>query len=267
MTFKIFIDESGDAGISNIREQGGYGSSPYFVLGATVVHKNTIPSALKRLEAFDAAIGKKWRHCTDLKHAQLVLLTRTLKPTKMRLFSVVSNKSTLQEYSTLIKRDPQKFYNKCAVYLLEKVARYIHLIGKADNEPEIVFEERNHDYDRLIRYLRKVRANPQYPESKFLKMINPFALSAVPKNKDKMLKFADLTAFATYQCFNKSSANYEIPEPRYLTEIQSKFGCDKNGKVLDYGIKCIHKLSDLEADRDVASKLREFRAETPAINS
>ncbi|WP_100369075.1 DUF3800 domain-containing protein [Yoonia maricola] len=68
----IFIDESGEAGISKVRTDTSHGSSPYFVLAAAVMPQAVRIQAEKTLSAVESAIPKKWSHATDLTHSQTV---------------------------------------------------------------------------------------------------------------------------------------------------------------------------------------------------
>ncbi len=119
MVCKVFIDESGEAGIAKVRSDSSSGSSPYFVLAAAVMPRAVTIRAKHVLGETCEKIPKKWKHATDLNHSQTVYWARAAATVNLRFFAVVSNKSTLNEYSKMIADDPDKFYNKCAVYLLE----------------------------------------------------------------------------------------------------------------------------------------------------
>lgn len=177
-----------------------------------------------------------------------------------RLFAVISKKSTLGEYADEIDWNSHKFYNKCVCYLLEKVGKYVSALGAVDDDIEVIFEGRNHDYDALIRYVGKIRDNPIHPEAKYLQVFNPFAFVQREKLEERLLKYADLASHAVYQCVNKTDANFKIPEPRYLSELISRFGADEEGKIIGNGIKCIHTLRDLELDSDILKMWSSMRA-------
>jgi len=158
------------------------------------------------------------------------------------------------------KRQPDKFYNKCAKYLLERVGAYLSQVDRDLSEPQIVFEERNHNYDTMIRYLSKVKENPLYSESKSLKTINPFAIVKKSKDEEDLLRLADLVSHALYCCVNKTPDNFGITETKYLRELSKRFAADRKGVILGTGIKPIHKLADLELDKAVEKQLVGLRA-------
>lgn len=259
----VYIDESGEAGISKIRSETSSGASPYFVLAAAVMPSAVQIAARKTLDEVESRIPRKWRHATELTHAQTTYWARYAATNNLRFFAVISNKSTLGTYSERIARDPDKFYNKCAVYLLEKVGEYIAQVGYVQEPPDVVFESRNHDYDAMRRYILKIKENPLHTEARHLSIYNPFAIVSRSKEEEPLLKYADIASYSVYQCANKSEANFFIPEPRYLLELSKRFGVDESGKVLHTGIKCIHKLSDLRLDPEIETTLTQLRGTLP----
>lgn len=260
MGCKVFIDESGDTGIKVVRNDGSPGASPYFVVAASVMPARTCEMALGLLDEIEAQIPKSWRHATDLNHSQTTFFARKAATLNQRCFAVVSKKSTLGSYANEIEWKPHKFYIKCMAYLLAKVGKYISAFGQSFREPQVIFEGRNHDYDALIRYVNAIKANPMHPEAKHLGVFNPFGFVQKQKDEEKLLKFADLTAHAVYQCVNKTDKNFQIPETRYLSELAVRFGADTSGRVINHGIKCVHSLEGLELDPDVKELWSSMRA-------
>ena len=263
MRCSVFIDESGDLGIRTVRDDGKPGASPYFVMAAAVMPHATAIHARKILKEIDAEITKKWGHATDLNHSQTVYFARKTASINARFFAVISRKATLGDYANDIGWDPHKFYNKCAHYLLECVGKYLSMTGHDQEEPDVVFEDRNHNFDTLIRYIGKIKENPLHENAKYVKVFNPFAFVTREKREEDLLKFADLAAYSVYQCVNKIDANFRIPEPRYLLEISRRFGCDSNGLILGTGIKCIHNLEQLDLDDDIRAMFVKLRAVPP----
>jgi len=263
MTCSVFIDESGDLGIRTVRADGKPGASPYFVMAAAVMPHATTFHARSVLKQVEDAIPRSWGHATDLNHFQTVFFARKAATINARYFAVISRKATLGNYADEIDWDPHKFYNKCAHYLLECVGKYLAISGFDSAEPAVVFEDRNHNFDTLIRYILKIKENPHHQNAIYLQKFNPFGFVTRQKNEEALLKFADLAAYATYQCVNKIASNFLIPEPRYLMEISKRFGCDSKGSVLGTGIKCIHSLDALDADEDIKRLLSSLRATPP----
>ena len=262
MSSIIFIDESGDAGISTIRAPGKAGSSDYFTMGAVLLQPAGIISANKLLDRLqeDFKKTKRWRHATDLSHGQRVHFCKEATKLHARFFGVISYKPTLGGYAGAIDWEPDKFYNKCAKYLLEKIGAYLSHVDPCLSEPRIVFENRNHDYGAMIRYLEKVKEKPLYTQSKALDRINPFGITSKEKGKEEVLRIADLVSYSLYSCVNKTPENFGNTESRYLRELAPRFAADEKGRVLHTGIKCIHKVEDLNLDTAISKELAALRA-------
>jgi hypothetical protein len=257
----VFIDESGDTGIRKVRADGRPGASEYFVLAAAVMPNATQIVARKLLEELEQTIGKTWRHATDLNHSQTVFLCRSVsKKLNLRFFAVVSRKATLGEYANEISWNPHMFYNKCAHYLLECVGGYLKAKGMFSDDPDVIFEGRNHDFDALRRYVGKIKKTPHHTRAQNLQCFNPFGFVERAKHEELLLKYADLAAHAVYQCVNKTPANFGIPEPRYLSELESRFGADEYGKILGNGLKCIHTLDQVIDEKEIKDLWQKMRA-------
>lgn len=256
----VYIDESGDTGIRTVRSDGSPGASPYFVMAAAVMPNATKIIARQKLSVIQSRIGKDWKHATDMNHSQTVYFCRSATELNLRFFAVVSKKSTLGDYADEISWEPHKFYNKCAHYLLERVGSYLAAKGELLKDPDVVFEGRNHDFDALRRYIGVIKENPHHTNAKYLDGFNPFGFVERAKNEESLLKFADLAAHSVYQCLNKIPSNFNIPEPRYMNELQTRFGADENGKVLGVGLKCIHTIDHIDLDGDIKSMWEKLRA-------
>lgn len=266
MKFNVYIDESGEAGIAKVRTENTNGASPYFVMGAVVCPPAAEDIAKKVFSDFCSQIGKTaWKHATELTHSEKVYLARELGKLPVRYFAIISNKATLNDYKDEIENSAHKFYNKCAQYLLEVICAYLGPRMQSPDDMNIVFEERNHDYGAMLRLLIKVKDNPIQPQSRALKYLNPFSITARPKGDTEMLEIADFVAHAVFQCANKSIHNFHIPEPRYLKEIWPRFAPDDSGKVLGVGLKPIHRLEQLKLEPEVVDMIKSCRAELPSI--
>lgn len=261
MDVTVFIDESGETGISKVRTDGSPGASPYFVMAAAVIPSAAQVHARKVLSELKADFdGKDWAHATDLTHWRTKHLCKRISEINMRLFAVVSNKATLGGYADAIDWEPHRFYNKCAHYLLERVGRYFDGKGLFGCDPKVVFEQRNHDFDALRRYIGKIKDKPIHPDAHYLRCFNPFAISVKAKNEEDLLKVADVTANAVYQCVNLTKSNFGIPETSYLQLLQPRFGADERGRVLGEGLKCIHSVESVEALPEISALWKGMKA-------
>ena len=119
MVCTVYIDESGDTGITKLRSRENSDSSEYFAMGAMVIQQASEENAREQLEELQRNFKKKklWKHSTDLTHPQKLKFCRATTNLNVRLFGVISYKPTLGQYKEEIDWDPHKFYNKCAKYL------------------------------------------------------------------------------------------------------------------------------------------------------
>ncbi len=262
VTCTIYIDESGDTGISKIRDAGAGGSSPFFCMGATVMRPASQIDAKKLLDGLQKEFNKpkRWKHATDLNHAQKVHFAKRLAEKRIRFYGLISDKSTLKEYRQEINWEPHKFYNKCIAYLLELVAIDLAQFGSKFHEPKIIVEKRNHDYDALRRYIGKIKDNPLHTRAKSLSHINPFGLVAETKEEEDLLRVADFVSHSLYSCVNKTPDNFGNVETRYWEEISKRFAANKSGLILGSGLKCIHSVADVGLDRKVKMLFQTARA-------
>ncbi|WP_425041167.1 DUF3800 domain-containing protein [Primorskyibacter sp. S187A] len=265
MKFRVFVDESGQTGITKVRSKNSPGASPYFVMGAVVCEPTSEVHLANAIAQFKKEIRKKsWKHASDLGHFEKVLLARELSRLPIRYFATISLKETLGEYKEDIDNDPHKYYNKCLKYLLEQIFGYLGPRLTSCNDVDVILEERNHDYDAMYRYLEKVKRNPLHPNSIALSKMNPFAISVMKKGEAPGLEVADFVAHAVFQCANASASNYGIPEPRYFREMVSRFAGDKSGRVLGVGVKCIHSINQVSLQLEVRKILETACAQLPS---
>lgn len=250
--YTLFVDESGQAGITKVRSGGSGGATPYMALGAALVPSLVADDVTAKLSKIAAKFGKPSLHCTELNHSQKVYYARTIAKEKVLFFGVLSLKATLGRYKDEIKGDPKRYYNKCAQYLLEKVGRFMALNDIDADRLSVCFEEGNFNYTALRSLVSKCRENPIYEDTRFLSRIEPMSIYAAPKGKAPLLQLGDLAAHALFRCADKSKTNYDIPEPRYLHELHRKFFSNpETGKIEGYGIKAVHELRDVKLDKDV----------------
>jgi len=103
MKFTLFVDESGDAGISKLRSGSKGGSSLYMTMGGVLVRNDDIPEILKKLNDFRESITKQDSlHCCKLCHERKVNFGRFLAIQPLLCFGVISHKKTLGSYKETI---------------------------------------------------------------------------------------------------------------------------------------------------------------------
>ncbi len=124
LDFTLFVDESGDAGITKVSDGNSPGSSPYMVLGAVLVDSAHAKSLLSKLKSLSSEFRKPL-HCSRLKHEMKVRFAREVAEVPVVCFGVISKKSTLGWYGNQINQDHSRYYHKCAQYLLEIVVAFM----------------------------------------------------------------------------------------------------------------------------------------------
>ncbi|WP_188134286.1 DUF3800 domain-containing protein [Rhizobium sp. RU35A] len=262
--YTVFIDESGEAGIGKIRSETSRGASPYMTLGAVLIRNQSWVKITDALGRISADVNKSPLHCSQLNHYQILHFIRQIRKHQMRLFGVISQKSTLKEYKEVISEDSEKYYNKCVQYLLERVGWFMEARQIPRENLDIVFEKANVDYDSMCNLLRACQKTPKREFTKKLKNIDTYKISAKLKNEEPMLQVADLVAHALYKCVDKPEKNFGIPEPRYLRELSPLFfGNPDTQAVVGAGLYCVHNISQLNLDPDVAEVFMNMTATPP----
>lgn len=243
VTYTLLVDESGDQGLDRVRMSlDGRGASPFMTLGAVLVPSSRISALESLLIELSDKFGKKTIHCVDLNHFQTAYFARRFSGCGVKLFGVVSKKETLLSYREEIAGDRQSesYYNKCSQYLLELVGGFLGGNNIPSSAVRVVYERKNHDYQRLRSYLSRIRRTPMDRRAVALLNIDPLSITAQSKSELPILSYADLTAFSIFQSVNESQSNYGIPEERYIRELLPRFHRNpETGAVANFGIKYI----------------------------
>lgn len=262
MKYTLYIDESGEAGINKVRTDSSGGASPYMTLGACLVpssHENKIADRLARIQE---DFNRSHLHCSELSHPQKVYYARTIAKEKFLCFGMISEKRTLGAYSQTIEGDSAKYYNKCAQYLLERVGLFLKMKDIEADDVSIFFEEANFNYSALMTLINKCQENPIKEQTKLLRRIDHFKIRTSPKGEKPSMQIADLVAHSLFKSVDKSKANFHIPETRYLNELRTRFfNCPQSAEIINFGIKPVHKLSELKLDDDVHLFFKNLKAQ------
>ncbi|UXN06400.1 DUF3800 domain-containing protein [Bartonella sp. HY761] len=260
--YTIFIDESGEAGIENVRSESIDGASPYMTLGACLIANRDREVIENTLVEVRTQLRKKSLHCSDLNHYQIIHYTRQIIKLNMHLFGFISRKETLRGYKRRIDDNSKMYYNKCVQYLLERVGWFMQLHQIPPENLDIVFEEaRSVDYEKMRKFLRACQSKPNHENTKKLQYIDIKKITVKKKSEEPLLELADLVAHALYKCVDKHKTTYDIPEPRYLCELAPRFfGNPKNQIVVGAGLYCVHSTRDLKLDADVETILNGLLA-------
>ena len=99
MRYTLYVDESGQSGIKNIRTPSKRGASRYMTLGGVLVPETEKLEIRRMLSELAKEFGKQDLHCSRLNHNQLVKYARGVARTRVLIFGVISLKSTLRGYA------------------------------------------------------------------------------------------------------------------------------------------------------------------------
>lgn len=264
--YTFYIDESGDVGTDNVRTSESSGASPYMTLGGALISADHHDILKEVLDKLSEKIKPASLHCCKLDHFQKVFFARTINQQKLTSFGMISHKDTLKEYKNSIGQDHWKYYHKCAKYLLERLGAFLKEHNIPAQDVDIIFEESNHILpDKLKNYIQICQEDPEYEQATLLQHITADKIAIRKKDEDPLLKIADLLAHSLFQCVDKRQGNYDIPEPRYLKELQDTFYADaETGAIIGYGIKPVHSLDDLSLDPEIKEFFQSFTRKTTA---
>ena len=255
-SYTFYVDESGDSGTSRIRSPSSGGSSQFMVLGGVLIADDSKNSITSSLQQICSHLGLQQLHCQNINHHKQVYCARTVAELDLTCFGVLSDKNTLQGHSQIRGQEAFRYYHKCVQYLLEQLCKCIKHEGIDPNLVSVVFEETGAlQLPQLRKFISLCITNPRQQQSEILEILNTSKFLVQKKKDEPLLQYADLVANSLYQCVNKSLANYDIPETRYINELRFKFWANpQNNLINGFGIKPIHNLNSLNLDADV----REF---------
>lgn len=260
--YTLFVDESGDQDLDKFRtDKRQNGSDPYLVFGAALVPTRSLGVFRNELKDVLERIDSKSLHCIDLLHLKRAYFARRVAGMRVLLFGVVSKKETVGDYRQKIegKNSRQDYYNKCAIYLLERVGHFMSVHDYSSDQLSVIFEKKNHDYQRLRNFVSTVRRTPIDDRAKYLSAIDPLGITAVAKKDEILLSLADLAAFSLYQSVSQTKSNFFLPEQRYLIELKEKFWRNpETNQVANHGIKYIKGPYAMGLQNDALSLARKF---------
>lgn len=255
--YTVLIDESGDTGLQNVAPDPSSGPTQYFCMAAVFFREENREKIEAKLSSLPfLASGKHSKH---LSHYEKVYLAKTISELPVGIVGVISNKLSLLDYLPKATSTPTHYYNKVSQYLLERVGTSINEFKINKHLVSIRLEAREQQYSSLISFIRKIQDNPLDAKATSLRNINSFSISAVKKKDDRCFILADCASNALFSLVCRDRKRFCLPEPRYLQELAPVFLGNKQGQIVPYGIKPIHKLEDLGLPIDVKDYLSALR--------
>ena len=252
--YTVVIDESGDVGLEGLLPDPSKGPSQYLTMCAALYNNDNCNLICDRLNSLPFQSGQS-AHAKHLNHFEKVTTCKTVAELPVALLGVISNKLTLKDYLPEARRTPTHFYNKVMQYLLERVGAAIAAYGLRKQDVRIVLEAREQQYSSLLAFIAKIQGNPLDTRATLLRNIDRFSIIVVKKKNEPCIRVADIGAHALFCCVRKDNRIFSVTETRYLRELAPVFLAGQNGRIVPYGLKPIHTIDDLNAEKEVASTL------------
>ncbi|WFE75172.1 hypothetical protein [Roseinatronobacter sp. S2] len=199
------------------------------------------------------------KHSKNLSHYERIFLARTIAKLPVGMVGVISNKLSLLEYLPQASSTPTHYYNKVSQYLLERVSNALSVCGISRESVSIRLEARDQQYSSLISFVKRIQTTPLDHRAASLRGLNPFSIIAVKKKDDRCFILADCASNALFSMVCRDEKRFCLPEPRYLQELAPIILSNKQGEIMPFGIKPIHKLEDLGLPEDVKLHLKALR--------
>jgi len=254
MTYKLFIDESGDVGIQE--QQIANGACPLFFLGGYLVHEDAQQEVLNLIADCRAELNNiPLIHCCRLKHAQKIFFCRKISQLPLKIFGLISEKSevTRRNFRERIESSGDKFYNKNVHYFLETICKF-----SIENElqiSKIVFEKQDgKDYEKLKNYIRVIQTNPMNPRAAYLQHIVGGAIEASTKTEEPLLQISDAIAHSFFKLCIPD--RYDVCEPSYVNEFKNLIPSNGDYRTLNVGTKIVPNINSLRVNDSVKEYIR-----------
>lgn len=245
--YTLYIDESGDPNTQKIRTADTSGATPYMVLGGVMVKDEQKNDIKLKLEDVQKLFQKENLHCTNLNHFQKRYYAKCIADLDVKLFGVISRKSTLGSYNSEIGTEFWRYYHKCLQYLLEIFGSYLISQGIEKDDVSICVEASNSfRLSKFRNYVNSCHFYPLYTQTQSLKKIKTTRITDQKKKDEPLLQLADLLAHSLFQCVDERKSNYGIKETSYIEDMKNRFHCSQSNEVLGFGLKPIHNINDLQ---------------------
>lgn len=248
ISFRVYIDESGDEGFTFLPNERG--SSRWLVLSALVMRLEndlqTVATAKQARELLNKP-PKHPLHFCELKHEHRVPLARLVGQMQARLVNVLIHKPSIPE-SENFQQQKYSLYRYASRLLLERVSwlcRDHHKVGAGDGRAEIIFSNRSAmSYDDLRDYLQQLKDAASADVRIDWNVIEPTLVRAVNHDQLAGLQLVDAVASSVFYAVHKNQ--YGEQEDRYLKLIAPiiyrrearidgygmKFWCDDKAEIL-----------------------------------
>jgi len=221
----IAIDESGTPNIENIKQE-----TNHFCLGAAVYNYDKYDVITEEINKIKTEVNHDkeiihFREIKSRKKKQEISKLIGEMDSKIYLFGIISNKDTLGEYRRFIDNNHKKYYNKCLMYLFERIGE---LIGKLKYKninveiENIAIEESICNLNMAKSYLNACKKTPHRKETENLRNFDFGKLETVKKSHNSILQLSDFMASSVRACINGGIIE-GTGTPRYIYWMRKKY--------------------------------------------
>jgi hypothetical protein len=259
VSFRAYVDESGDEGFRFCKSSNEKASSDWFVLAAFVTREKTDLDVVKVIDQVRREFDlhpRKHIHWKSLKHPQKVRYAQIIATLQARIIAVCVHKPSLLEPETFRQRYRLYFY--AVRYLIERIswlARDRHNPSKwgGDGTVELIFSNRQGmSYDEMRQYLQLLEKQKQMGKHIQIDFdrIPVGILKTQTPGRSMGLQLADAVAGAFFNAIERD--RFGNTEPRYLKTIQPvlyRYGSGCQG----YGFKIVPReaITNLSNDENL----------------
>lgn len=260
-SFNVYIDESGDDGLSKFREPGGGGgASHWLVIGACIVRtsRDLELVALRDEIKSECRPNTKGRsiHFKDMNHNQKRRACQLISGSPIR-FSCVLGLKKAEEASVFCEKNQLYFY--LTRYLIERVSwfcrDYRKVVKEGDGRARIIFSRRGGlNYNEFGSYLRKLKelgdTTIHWPA------IDIDAVQAQDHSRLAGLQIADCGISAIAAAVEQDQ--YGNIESSYLHEIAGNI-YHRQRNYLSYGLKFLPQIDKADLNGSQAEAFQRFK--------
>lgn len=253
-TFSVYIDESGDDGLSKFREPGGHGgASSWLVISALVLRGvHSLDSVQWRDQINGILLDRKKRelHFAELNHGQKLAATKILGEKPVRCVSVLAHKLSIPPNT--YKEKNQLYFYLCR-YLIERVSWLCRDLRprapEGNGKAQITFSRRGGmSYQDFRGYLTKLSTIDTGDVRIHWPVIDIQSVEAQDHSRLASLQLADIVASAFSNAVEQD--RYGNCEPRYAEHLLGRT-YSRKGNYFSYGVKLLPELSRVPTSSDV----------------
>jgi len=275
-SYVVFIDESGDDGLAQVKPLDPNGSSEWLILSAVVIlskNEMDVGGWIKETEKKFKNHQRAGIYFKDLNPAKKRTACQDLAEKPVRLFIVASNKKNMKKYENLnaakiLSRN--WFYCWLSRMLLEKVTHFIHSDSlkrfKEVKKAKVEFSARGgQSYSQMSAYYdwlkNKSIANRLFVSKGDIRwgVIDRDLLRVLPHRESPGLQFADISAGAFFKaCDLYDTGSIDSEFAKILSSRFARYPNNDGGKIAGYGVKLMPKFNEAKLTNEQEKIFRHF---------